>query len=99
MEKRQNTKKIIFSKLWKKPEILMVLTLQFDKNLLKYITLNLQRLFRTVLVWHFKKNIFFNFFFFQKKLFFSKTTVNPLIKFIPYGATRPYLARFIGSSK
>ena len=32
----------------------MVLTLQFDKNLLRYITLNLQRLFRTVLVWHFK---------------------------------------------
>ena len=33
----------------------MVLTLQFDKNLLRYITLNLQRLFRTVLVWHFKR--------------------------------------------
>ena len=32
----------------------MVLTLQFDKNLLRYITFNLQRLSRTVLVYHFK---------------------------------------------
>ena len=33
----------------------MVLTLQFDKNLLRYITFNLQRLFRTVLVLFFNK--------------------------------------------
>ena len=46
-------KKYFFQKLWKKPEILMVLTLQFDKNLLRYITFNLQRLSRTVLVYHF----------------------------------------------
>ena len=39
-------KKYFFQKLWKKPEILMVLTLQFDKNLLRYITFNLQRLSR-----------------------------------------------------
>ena len=51
MENRQNTKKNnFFQKLWKEREILMVLTLQFDKNLLRYITSNLQRLFRTVLV-------------------------------------------------
>ena len=44
MENRHNTKKKFFQKLWKKPEILMVLTLQFDKKLLRYITFNLQRL-------------------------------------------------------
>ena len=32
----------------------MVLTLQFDKNLLRYITFSLQRLSRTGLVYHFK---------------------------------------------
>lgn len=60
MENRQNTKKIMFQKLWKKPEIVMVLTVQFDKNLLRYRTFNLQRLFRTVLVCHFKAFVFRN---------------------------------------
>ena len=58
MENRQNTKKKFFKNFGKKPEILMVLTLQFDKNLLRYITFNLQRLFRTVLVWHFNLGIY-----------------------------------------
>ena len=47
--KQTKYKKKFFFKLWKKTAILMVLTLQFDKNLLRYITFNLQRLFRTVL--------------------------------------------------
>ena len=47
-------KKLFFQKLGKKPELLMVLTLEFDKNLQRYITFNLQRLSRTVLVYHFK---------------------------------------------
>ena len=55
--KQTKYKKIMFQKLWKKPEIVMVLTVQFDKNLLRYRTFNLQRLFRTVLVWHFN-NLF-----------------------------------------
>ena len=46
----------------------MVLTLQFDKNLLRYITFNLQRLSRTVLVYHFKVSI--HRCFDQKKFFF-----------------------------
>ena len=33
----------------------MVLTLKFDKNSQRYITFNLQRLSRTVLVYHFKQ--------------------------------------------
>ena len=37
-------KKLFFQNLWKKSEILMVLTLQFDKNLLRYITFNLQNI-------------------------------------------------------
>ena len=49
-------KVIIFLKTLEKPEILMVLTLQFDKNLLRYITFNLQGLSRTVLVYHFKRH-------------------------------------------
>jgi hypothetical protein len=52
--KQINYKNIFFQKLWKKAELLMVLTLKFDKNSVRYITLNLQCLFRTVLVWHFK---------------------------------------------
>ena len=55
MGNRQTTKNhYFFQKLWKKPELLMVLTSKFDKNSLRYITLNLQCIFRTVLVWHFK---------------------------------------------
>ena len=39
----------------------MVLTLKFDKNSQRYITFNLQRLSRTVLVYHFKKESYVNF--------------------------------------
>ena len=53
--KQTNYKKLFFQKLWKKPELLMVLTLKFDKNSQRYITFNLQRLSRTVLVYHFNK--------------------------------------------
>ena len=50
-------KKLFFQKLWKKTEILMVfINVTIRSKLIEiYMTLNWQRLFRTVLVWHFLK--------------------------------------------
>ena len=67
-ERNKLQKKLFFQKLWKKPKLLMVLTLKLDKNSQRYITFNLQRLSRTVLVYHFNFEKIFKI----KKQFFSK---------------------------
>ena len=66
----------------------MVLTLKFDKNSVRYITLNLQCLSRTVLVCHFKSKNFFNFLFVfkqKKKVHYTHTKILDFsLTFNPY---------------